>query len=318
VAVRVSGDWSYNGVPAVIMDNGLIRAVLLPELGGKLWQLTYLPRSRDLLWQHPRLKARPVPFNSVYDDVFFGGWDELFPNDMPEEVAGEPLPDHGELWTLPWECAVEEASPSQATVHLWVETPITACRMDRWVTLREGELRLRFLHRLANQGGGDVPYLWKLHAAVRLEEGSLIELGARAMYVEDFGSPRNGRTGAGYTWPHLTGEDGTVHDMRQTLPASARVSEFQYGTELERGWCAIRHPAGEVGLGIAFDPAVFRSCWTFASYGGWRNLHVLVLEPCTGYPVSVAAGVDRGTHRVLRAGEVVETEASAIILGGER
>jgi hypothetical protein len=317
VAVHVSTDWSYKGIPAVIVDNELVRAVLLPELGGKLWQLTYKPRSMDLLWQHPRLKPRRVPSHSVYDDVFFGGWDELFPNDIPEELAGEPMPDHGELWTLPWECVIEESTASEATLHMWVETPITACRMDRWVTLREGELCLRFRHRLVNGGGGDLPYLWKLHAAVRLEEGSRIDLGAKSMYIEDFGSPRSGRTGVTYTWPHLTGEDGTIHDMSRTLPDETRASEFQYGTELDRGWCAVKHPAAGVGLGIAFDSTVFPSCWTFASYGGWRNLRVLVLEPCTGHPVSVAAGLERGTHRVLRAGEVVETETSAVILDGE-
>ena len=63
---------------------------------------------------------------------------------------------------------------------------------------------------------------------------------------------------------------------------------------------------------------VFPSCWTFASYGGWRDLEVLVLEPCSGYPLSVADGVEAGTHQRLAAGQVVETRIVATPFRGLR
>lgn len=50
-----------------------------------------------------------------------------------------------------------------------------------------------------------------------------------------------------------------------------------------------------------------------ASYGGWRGQEVLILEPCTGYPVSVAAGVETGTHQVLPPGAAVETSLTAVM-----
>jgi hypothetical protein len=103
MSVTVSADWKYRELKTVILENERIRAVILPELGTKLWQITYKPAGRDLLWHHPRIPPRIVPLHSVYDDVFFGGWDELYPNDMPEPLGGEPLPDHGEIWALPWE-----------------------------------------------------------------------------------------------------------------------------------------------------------------------------------------------------------------------
>lgn len=63
------------------------------------------------------------------------------------------------------------------------------------------------------------------------------------------------------------------------------------------------HQAAETGLRLTWDRQDLPSCWLFASYGGgWRGLNVLVLEPCTGYPLSVDVGVRAGTHQTLLAG----------------
>src|SRR5919199_616506 len=110
MTVRVSTDWKFRDIDTVILENDLLRVVIMPDLGAKIWQLTYKPKGKDLLWHNPRLKPRKLPFHSIYDDTFFGGWDELYPNDTPEELNGEAEPDHGEIWTLPWEYAIEKVS----------------------------------------------------------------------------------------------------------------------------------------------------------------------------------------------------------------
>jgi galactose mutarotase-like enzyme len=307
VTARVSTDWSFNGVQALVLENGRLRVVVLPELGGKVWQVTDLRTGRDLLWQNPRLTARPVPFGSSYDDQFFGGWDELFPNDLAEEIAGEPYPDHGELWAAPWQWHIEEQGPEQVRVTLSLATAISACRITKTLTLAAGEPRLRLSWRIENESGQELPYLWKQHVAVPVTEPATLSMGARSMYVEGFGNPRAGGEGSRYEWPHLVDDAGESHDMRPTLPPDSRVAEFQYATELDDGWCAVTYADGS-GIGLAFDDQVFRSCWTFASYGGWRAHEVLVLEPCTGYPVSVNDGIAADTHQVLPAGGALETE----------
>ncbi|ACZ43408.1 conserved hypothetical protein [Thermobaculum terrenum ATCC BAA-798] len=316
MGVSVSTDWKLRDLRAVVLENELLRVVLLPELGGKIWQIEYRPRSRYLLWHHPRLKPREVPLHSVYDDVFFGGWDELYPNDLPEELNGERMPDHGEVWALPWECGVEAASGDAATVRLQVETPISATRLERWITLRAGEPTLRCRYRLTNLGREPQPFLWKVHVAVGVDEHCRIDLPATEMYLEEFGRSRGGRTGLAYRWPYLEGERGELHDMRRALPPVSGVCEFQYATRLEAGWCAVTHAREGLSFALAFDPEVLSSCWLFASYGGWRGLQVLVLEPCTGYPISVNEGLRRGTHRVLHPGAQVECELLAVVHEG--
>ncbi|MGZ4574308.1 MAG: hypothetical protein ACXVXY_04815 [Mycobacteriaceae bacterium] len=315
MTVRLDQRWSINDIPAVVMDNGILRVVVLPALGGKILQVSSRRNGRDFLWENNRLALRRVPFGAAYDDVFFGGWDELFPNDVPEEVAGEEYPDHGELWAAPWRCVQAEVEEGSARLVLEFETPISQCSIRKTITLAEGANAVQVTWRLRHDGPQELPYLWKQHVAVPVSETARLDLPASSMYIEDFGSPRAGTPGTTYQWPFLTDDHGKRHDMHSTMPPDSHVAEFQYATDMHGGWCAVTYADG-TGIGLAFDPEVFRSCWTFASYGGWRGAEVLVLEPCTGYPVSLADGLASGTHRILRAGEVIETTVALVVYDG--
>lgn len=316
MGVTVTTTCDAGGHTVVTMENELLQAVILPEFGAKIWQITYKPRRMPLLWHHPRLVPAKVPPRACYDDHFFGGWDELYPNDMPETLNGKEVPDHGELWGVPWSYAIERLSEREATIRLWVDTVVCASRMEKRITLRDGEAKLRFRHRLANTGEADIPFLWKLHVALAVGEACRIDLGARNMFMDIYGNPRNGRTQVEYEWPFLAGPGGAIYDMRPTLLKSARVKELQYATEMAAGWCAFTHTKERVGFGLAFDLDALPSCWVFGSYGGWRDLETVILEPCTGYPMYVNDGVELGTHRVLKAGESLACEVTAVVYEG--
>jgi hypothetical protein len=200
-------------------------------------------------------------------------------------------------------------------VRLEVVTPVSACTVSKTITLASGDRHLRVEHLIDNGSGEDLPFLWKQHLAVAVDEVARIDLPAPEVLIGDFGRPRAGSPGDTYAWPELVDASGTTHDMRLTLPPASRCSELQYATELTAGWCAVTHADG-TGLALSFDRDVFRSCWTFASYGGWRSLQVAVLEPCTGFPISVAEGAAAGTHQVLAAGTSLRTSLTAVLFDG--
>lgn len=299
---RLSTEWSLAGQAAVVLENRHLRAVLLPGLGGKIISLVDKATDTELLWRNDRVPVRPVPFGAGYDDAFVGGWDELFPNDEPEVLTGEPLPDHGELWSLPWAVTDLVEAGDEVAVELTVGTPITAATVTKRLVLG-ADPRLRTDYRVTNHGRRELPYLWKSHVAVRLHPDTVIDLAADDVLVHAFGDPRVRPPGGRFRWPTAV-VDGTAHDFRRRPDTGDRgVSEFLIGTTLTDGQCGVRHPAAGAGLTLRWDPAELPSCWTFASYGGgWRGLDVLVLEPCTGHPLSVSEGVAAGTHRTLPAG----------------
>ena len=157
---------------------------------------------------------------------------------------------------------------------------------------------------MTNQGRQELPFLWKSHVTVRLHPDSTVAMGAGDVLVHEFGDPRVRPAGGSFSWPTIV-RDGAEHDFRRQPDTSDRgITEFLIATSLGGGGrCGVHHPTAGTGLSLTWDPADLPSCWTFASYGGgWRGLDVLVLEPCTGYPLSVVEGAAAGTHQVLPAG----------------
>jgi hypothetical protein len=303
---------------AVVLENQATRVVALPALGGKIVSLVDKRVDGELLWRNSRVPLRPAAFGSSYDDQFLGGWDELYPNDMAEELAGEPVPDHGELWAVPWAWTVGSAE-DEIWLELTVTGAVTGTEVVKRLTLGTGS-DLVIDYRITNTGRVDQPFLWKSHVAVELFPDTVIDLPAGEVLVHEFGLPRaRPAVGGSFTWPYLSA-DGVRHDLR-TLPDTTErgVSEFLIATTLERGECSVLHPSHQTGLRLLWDRTQLPSCWLFASYGGgWRGLTVLVLEPCTGYPLSVNDGIRAGTHQVLPAGATKSWQLTAEIgLTGE-
>lgn len=299
---RLATEWTFAGQSALIMENRLVRVVILPSLGGKIISLVDKRADLELIWRNDRVPVRPAAFGSSYDDQFIGGWDELFPNDSAEELAGEPYPDHGEVWSLPWShtAGVDDGT---AWVELSVRTPISVVAATKRLSLAPDSAALVVDYTVRNEGRHDLPFLWKLHVAVALQSDTTIDMAATDVLLHEFGSPRSRPESDRFVWPGFTA-DGVDHDLR-TLPDTGErgISEFSIAEGLSAGFCGVIHPGHGSGLTLYWDPAELPSCWLFASYGGgWRGLNVLVMEPCTGYALSVAEGAEAGTHQVLPAG----------------
>ncbi len=99
----------------------------------------------------------------------------------------------------------------------------------------------------------------------------------------------------------------TTLDLRQVPDEKSGAVHFFYGTGLGGGWCGITNRANGVAAALRFDPAVFSSCWLFATHGGWRDLNVAVLEPATGYPYKMRSMIEEGHALHLAPGETLET-----------
>lgn len=218
---RVSTEWSLAGQPAVLLENSRLRAVLLPGLGGKIISLIDKRSDVELLWRNDRVPVRPATVGSGYDDQFLGGWDELFPNDEPEILAGEAMPDHGELWASPWTVADVGAAGDQAWVELTVRPPISATSVSKRLVLGTGSV-LQTRYELTNEGRRDLPFLWKSHMAVRLHPDTEITMAAHEVLVHEFGDPRCRPVGGSFAWPtaEVDGWCTTSVGCRTPLPAA--------------------------------------------------------------------------------------------------
>lgn len=297
--------WTLHGLRVVLLENRWLRLAVLPEAGGKLWQIAYKPLDAALLWNSPRIAPARHAIHTRYDDVWSGGWDELFPNDEAGEIEGDFFPDHGELWTGEW-AATPFQQGDAVGVTLRFTTPISCFLVERTILLRAGKASFETRYRFTNQNSVAFPFLWKLHPAFALSPGHRIDF-PPMMAVREPGFPGTlGDAPPSFPWPHAQCGDSRI-DLRQVPEAASRAVHFFYGTEMAAGWCGITNRATGLACALRFDPEIFPSCWLFASHGGWRNLHVAALEPATGYPFGIQAMIDAKRARWLAPGESLET-----------
>lgn len=75
---------------------------------------------------------------SAFDPVFFGGINELLPNDTPEFFDGVALLDHGELWTTALNATVVDNAVS---LHGYL--PLSGLAYERTLSLQGADCALR-------------------------------------------------------------------------------------------------------------------------------------------------------------------------------
>src|SRR4051794_39920703 len=103
--IHFRSDLQLDNMPIVRLESELLRVDVAPQVGGRIVSLVDKSTGRDFLWRNASLSLARSPSGTEYDPNFYGGIDELLPNDLPETLHGIACPDHGELWTtaLAWE-----------------------------------------------------------------------------------------------------------------------------------------------------------------------------------------------------------------------
>jgi Aldose 1-epimerase len=296
---------AVNGLRTVVLENKSLRVVVLPEAGAKVLQIHYKPLAADLLWNNPSMAPSRQPLNASYDDTWSGGWDELFPNDEAGELLGFRLPDHGELWTGEWQAERVEAG-DETGLQMRFTTPVSHFVVEKRLTLRRDYAALEVEYRLMNRGAKPFPFLFKLHPAFAVTANHRIDFPAMTVRREpEFAGTLEGAP-LTFAWPNADVGDHSI-DLRQVPDEHSAEVHFFYGTELAAGWCGITNRANQLAAALRFDPEFFSSCWLFATYGGWHELNVAVLEPATGYPYKMRSMLENQQARWLGPDESLET-----------
>jgi hypothetical protein len=302
------------GVPGIALEGDVLYVTLFPAVGGKILDLVHRPTGTNLLWQNSRVPFARTHAGAPFDDVWCGGWDELFPTDAACALGGNAFHDHGDLWNGPWAWSIDHDDDESAAITLRRHSTSLPCLVEKRIELRRESSSLVIRHRLTNLGPCQIPFVWSLHVAHSLEPGSRVLLPAGSVGAQE---PYFGRAGPGTcSWPLHVDESGVEHDLSRTLAADSGVSEFLWARELREGWCAVVHPSAGIGLGLAFDLDVFPTVWLFADYGGWRGHHFLLTEPSTSPPGSLAENVAAGTAAKLDPRGMLETVVVATVLIG--
>lgn len=275
---------------AVIVENESLRLTVLPELGAKIYDIVHKRSGKNVLWHNPRIRPRKVPFGSRFDDVWSGGWDEIFPSDGESVVGIERFPEMGETWPLQWDYRIAKRRDS-ATLITSVMTPISPVKFTRKLTLRSGESRFVCDYEIMNLSHNEIKFLWKVHAAFPIDERCRIEIPAAcgivdAKYCGNFSTTP-------YKWPMAFAKDGELIDVSRVDP-SRNDCTLHFVSGLSEGVAMFIDEGDGLQSTLRFDRKILNNIWLFLAYGGWRGHFTAVIEPSTSYPVDLAAAIKEG------------------------
>ncbi|HXW37064.1 MAG TPA: DUF5107 domain-containing protein [Nitrososphaerales archaeon] len=280
---------------AVVIENEFLQLSVLPELGAKIYDIIHKGTGRNVLWHNPRIAPRRIPFGAHFDDVWSGGWDEIFPNDAESVVGSERFPDMGEAWALKWNYRLRSQRDSIALTTR-VMTPISPVEIERRLTLRSGESGFTCDYTLRNLSRNEVKFLWKVHPAFEINGSCRIEIPAKVGIVD----PRYAKfySQSRYRWPLVRSKAGKKVDVSEVDP-SRNDCTLHYLTGLSTGTAKFIDKRNGLESEITFDSKRMDNVWLFLAYGGWRGHYTAVIEPSTSYPFDLATAIRQGHYSSL-------------------
>ena len=295
---KVKGDFR-DGFMRITLDNGVIRLVLLPELGGKISSLVRLASGREHLisfqggtrgFRKPHYAATFVNYNNV-------GFDECIPTiaecQYPEgEYRGAQLPDHGDVWSLPW-----QYDTLGEQLSLCVAGRALPYLLRKRLSLEENELVIEY--QLQNRSGSAFYYLWSSHPLLSTEPGARILLPPESdvLLIDSSQGERLGRKGESCTWPIARLSNGENDDL-SVMKSRGNKSDKLYTPRLQHGYCGIHYPSTDESIFFRFDVRRVPYVGMWICHGGTgvhdpKQPYTVALEPCSGRPDSLVEAIAR-------------------------
>ncbi len=305
------------GFEGVVLENAHVRALVIPSLGGRIWELEDRIRGRQWIWHRDDVALSAAASDAIYDDVWAGGWEELFPSDAPGRFEGRALPDHGEWWTSAWSVS-ELSEGAEAVLRIETRTRSRETSCVKEFRLAADAETLRVSYRIRSHEPEAFHFLFKQHLPIALTPLCRLVLPGGVVTAVDPAFGTLLRTPGPVDWPQAHGANGERGDLRQVPPRSSGERDFLYVTELPAGWCGVDDAERGASLRLEYDLADLPFLWLFLSYGGWRGCYTAVLEPCTNMPKDLAQAVRAGQSAHLSPGGIFQTRVAVTLraLGG--
>ncbi len=336
---RVSDEWTFRGMRAAVLENEILRVLILLDKGAEIVEFRLKPLDLDPLLRLPgelRGPAHAPPSiagsGGNFLDYYAGGWQEILPNGgQPASHTGADYGQHGEVSLVPWSSEVLDDGPERVSLRCSVRALRTPLLLERTMTLERGRAVLTLDERLTGEAGEPLDVMWGHHVAFGLPflaEGATIATSARRVIVhEDLPgfTPRRLQPGQRADWPRAVAVAGAPLDLSAVPPREeAAGRELAYLTDFDGpAWYAITNVARRVGFAMRWDGALFRYLWLWQELGGatgfpwWGRAYAVALEPWTSYPtLGLPEAVARGAQLVLQPGQAVATRLTATIYSG--
>lgn len=226
------------------------------------------------------------------------------------------IPDHGDLWRVPW-TVLEGNACSCTMVGRCFSLPLQLRRAAS-VSRAGGGSRLYLEYQLSNLGHNSAPWAWSAHPLFAVTPGDRILLpeSLRSVRVEGSIGERLDQAGAIAGWPvaKTSGSGFADLSIAEGLETGHADKLFAGPLKENENWCVLERRTAGVRIRMSFDAAATPFLGLWLCYGGWParpgpKQMCVALEPATCGVDSLAYAGRWG--RVLEPGASYSWEISA-------
>jgi len=258
------------GFEVYVLNTEEVELAVVPELGSKIISLKDLRTGRDWMWHPPGgLKLFRNRSGDAFSQSPLAGADECLPTIAPCSWRGRELPDHGEVWNVPW--TVDSKALENGILKTSVRLEISPFDFERAIELRGNEIQISY--QLKNFSTAERRFLWAIHPLLRLQPGDQLELPASTRALLN-----------GATW---------IDAVASAIPENNSAKIF--AAPVSEGLAAIGNPVTGDRLEFAWNPLENDTLGLWLTRGGWHGHHHFALEPMNADSdaLNLAAGQNR-------------------------
>ncbi len=306
--MTVITETKHKNVNAIRMESQSIAVTLLPGSGAKVQSIFDKKAGREILLQSDRPDFRMAAYGDPFPRGDLSGFDEVFPT-IDEcfypsgPWKGTLIPDHGEVWALPWDFSIEGDR-----VRLWVNGIKFPYRLEKTVEFIRDDC-FRMSYRVENLSCFDLYSIWCPHPFFKVEDPSTHVILPPSVKQVISTCPLENKLGAYgsiHSWPITRLENGSSYDISDVKdpPYPEKCEKFYSVQTPEEGWCALQNRISGYTVGLSYPVS------QLPYLGVWEGIiddtYVTALEPVTGALDRLDLAILAGKAGFIQAGSSVE------------
>lgn len=296
---------TYKNIKCLAMESEQLLVKIIIESGSKIQSIYDKRLKKEYLYQSQNKEFIRSSYDTNFGMSDTSGFDEVFPSIeecfyplMPWK--GTRIPDHGEVWALPWSHVVQGDS-----LYLKVNGIRFPYKLEKKIEfLRDNCLRI--IYKVINPSCFDFYFSWAPHPLFNSDTDTEIIFPKSVKRVMSTCSMENklGKFGEIHTWP-VTEVNGEAYDISKVYPKYQGKCEKYYAMgKMNEGWCAIHNTlsGSTVGMSYPVDKVPYLGVWE----GIMNGIYVTALEPCTGALDYLDTAIQWNQVSVVKAGSEYE------------
>jgi len=274
----------YKDISCIILESKIIKVKILPQYGGKVQSIINKVKQKEYLYQTDKDKFKKAEYAMLFDNGDCSGFDDMFPTIdecyYPRKPwKGIKVPDHGEVWSLPWDYDLKEDS-----IFLSVHGMRFPYKLEKSIKIKN-ENCLHIDYRVKNYSAYDFDFIWAAHPLFNCSENTEIILPETVNKIINVynNSKRLGKYGEIHSWPVTISDSGNKYDMSKMCSKSVKYCEKYYvQDELKEGWASLydNNNGDMITLLYPIKKVPYLGIWV--NKGGFMDQYNVALEPCTG------------------------------------